>query len=386
VNTPTLEVLTRLACLTPSGVGAIATLAVRGPRAWSVVCELFQPASGRPLPADAEAGRFWLGRFGEEGGTDEVVLAVRRSGPMPWLELHCHGGLEVVRFLEELIAARGVARCSWQELESETGESSWRAEALAALARAPTARTAAILLGQYQGALVLAARRALRALRDGDLEKARELLGALAAYGALGRHLTEPWRVVIAGAPNVGKSSLVNALAGFQRSVVAQTPGTTRDVVTARIAVDGWPVELADTAGWREDADPLERQGIDLAWTAATRADLCLWVLDGSRQPVWPDREIKSVHCVINKTDLPSVWDFDRAGEAICVSAHTGEGLGELCRSLAAWLVPEAPRSGVGVPFTPGLCAAVQSALRACALGEVREASRVLEAVCADRR
>ena len=67
--------------------------------------------------------------------------------------------------------------------------------------------------------------------------------------------------MVIAGAANVGKSSLVNALAGYQRSVVAATPGTTRDVVTALIAVDGWPVELADTAGWRTDADPLERKG-----------------------------------------------------------------------------------------------------------------------------
>ena len=104
----------------------------------------------------------------------------------------------------------------------------------------------------------------------------------LARYAPLGRRLTAPWRVVVAGPPNVGKSSLVNALAGYQRSIVAPTPGTTRDVVTTRLAIDGWPVELADTAGVREATDALETQGVRLAREATAAADLCLWVLDAS--------------------------------------------------------------------------------------------------------
>src|SRR5207244_11945531 len=101
------------------------------------------------------------------------------------------------------------------------------------------------------GAVGPAVDAARAALRRGDAMEAGRLLDELARYAGVGRHLTAPWRVAVAGAPNVGKSSLVNALAGYQRSVVAPTPGTTRDVVTALLAIDGWPVELADTAGLR---------------------------------------------------------------------------------------------------------------------------------------
>src|SRR4029453_3197945 len=84
-----------------------------------------------------------------------------------------------------------------------------------------------------------------------DWSDAVELLGAVLEFAELGQHLTAPWRVVLAGPPNVGKSSLINALAGYQRTIVSHVPGTTRDVVTTTTAIDGWPVELADTAGLR---------------------------------------------------------------------------------------------------------------------------------------
>ncbi len=134
-----------------------------------------------------------------------------------------------------------------------------------ALTRATTTRTAGILLDQYHGALAAALDRVRAALQREALPEARTLLEQLARYDAVGRRLTTPWRVVIAGAPNVGKSSLVNALAGYQRSVVAPTPGTTRDVVTSRIAIDGFAIELADTAGLRSDAESLEELGIEQA-------------------------------------------------------------------------------------------------------------------------
>jgi tRNA modification GTPase len=374
---------TSLAWLTPPGTAAIATLALRGPRAWAVVRELFQPASGRPLaevPPDPEAGRFWLGWLGEpgRGEKDQVVLAVKRGEPSPWVEVHCHGGRQVARLLEELFTARGVQTCSWQELERRTGADPGQADALAALAQAPTVRTASILLDQYHGAFARAVSEIAEHWRHQDRDGAGRLLEELARYIPVGRHLTAPWRVAILGAPNVGKSSLANRLAGYQRSVVSPVPGTTRDVVSSLLAVDGWPLELVDTAGWRAGAEALEQQGIDLARAAATGADLCLWVLDAAAPPEWPEVELPGLHYVVNKIDLPPAWDLEQAAGAVRVSALTGAGLPELVQALASWLVPDPPPAGAAVPFTPGLCERIKEARR-CFAASGEEALGILQ-------
>jgi tRNA modification GTPase len=218
------------------------------------------------------------------------------------------------------------------------------------------------------------------ALERNEVHEASELLAELTRHAAVGRHLTSPWRVVVGGAPNVGKSSLVNALAGFQRSVVSATPGTTRDVVTTLLAIDGWPVELADTAGWRTATEDLEQQGIDRARTAVSQADLCLWVLDASAEPVWPPDALPGVRLVVNKIDLPPAWNLKDVGSAVRVSAQTGEGLADLCQALAQWLVPEPPPPGAAVPFTPPLCEWAGEVRRCCALGQAQEALRLLDA------
>ncbi len=367
---------TRVACLTPPGQAALAVLGVHGPRAWDAVRAVFRPRSGE-LPADAVAGRFWVGRMGGEVA-DEVVVAVKRAAPVPWVEVHGHGGREVVRFLLDLLVGQGLQTCTWQEFLSLTAEDPLAALASAALAEAPTTRTAAILLDQQAGAFGRALDAIRAALEAGDTEAARRGLEELARFAPLGCHLTRPWRVVAAGAPNVGKSSLVNALAGFQRSVVAPTPGTTRDVVTTRLAVDGWPVELADTAGLRADAGTLEEEGIRRARATAAAADLCLWVLDASAEPAWPGPEVGAVRLVVNKVDLPSAWDLAQAAGAVRVSAATGEGLADLCEALGRWLVPEAPPAGAPVPFTEALGAAVEEALRLVAAGMPVEARQTL--------
>src|SRR5262249_30296524 len=155
----------------------------------------------------------------------------KHLNPVPWLELHGHGGREVVRFLLELFTARGLRPCTWQDFVRLTHDDTLRAEAVVALAEARTTRTASILLDQYQGALGEAVAAVVAALDRGDETGARSQLAELAAVVAaldrgdetgarsqlaelagrtsLGRHLTKPWRVAVAGAPNVGKSSLV---------------------------------------------------------------------------------------------------------------------------------------------------------------------------------
>jgi tRNA modification GTPase len=353
---------TYAACLTPSGAGAIAALAVDGPRAWGVVRPLFRTRGGAEPPLEPPSGGILLGRLGGEVA-DEVVLTVKRGGPSPRLELHCHGGQANVRFLLDLLATRGLTVCSWQELEYRIDPEALRAAATIALAEAPTVRTATILLDQYNGAFAAALDAILAALDRGDIDMASTGLDALARRAGLGRRLTTPWRVTVAGAPNVGKSSLMNALAGCQRSIVSPTPGTTRDVVKTRLAIDGWSVELADTAGVREGTDALEDEGVGKARASAHAADLRLWVLDASAPPVWPSDDLGSVRFVVNKVDLPSVWDLT-AVESVQISALTPSGIRELCAALSGWLVSDPPPSGAAVPFTERLCAGVEDAHR----------------------
>jgi len=318
---------TVVSCLTPPGQSALATLALRGPAAWGTMRDLFRPRKGE-LPETPEVGRFWLGRLGDELA-DDVVLAVKGIEPVA-LEVHTHGGREVVRLVLELLRQRGVTVIDWQEYLSQTIPDPTCAAAMVALTRAATLRTAGILLDQVHGARA-----------EGQ---------ELARWARLGAHLTTSWRVVLAGAPNVGKSSLANALAGYERCVVAPTPGTTRDVVTTCLAIDGWPVELADTAGLRRPGETLEAAGVEQARAALHEADLCLWLLDASAEPVWPPTRDRVV-LVVNKIDLVPTWDLEQATDAVRVSARTGEGLDVLCAAIASRLVPEVPPPGAAIPF-----------------------------------
>jgi tRNA modification GTPase len=342
---------------------------------------LFRPYSRSQdrLPAEAEVGRLWLGRLGEDVA-DEVVVSVKAEQRVPWLEVHCHGGREVIHLLLEAFESHGMRTCSWPHFERLTTDNPIRSGAAAALANARTVRTAAILLDQYHGAF----ERALDAIRlawdRGDREEVGRELASLACFARLGRHLTVPWRVVIAGAPNVGKSSLLNALAGYRRCVVSATPGTTRDVVTTVLAIDGWPLELADTAGLREGGESLEQEGMHLARTAVQTADLCLWVLDASAPPVWPDFRMDSMQLVVNKVDLAPAWDLNQAIGAVHVSALTSDGLEDLCRVLSQRLVPEPPRSGDAIPFTPSLCQGIEQAWEHYCQGRDKEGRLALEA------
>ena len=193
-----------------------------------------------------------------------------------------------------------------------------------------------------------------QAIGRGDASSARGRIDALLAQAELGRHLTRPWSVVLAGRVNVGKSSLLNALAGHARAIVHHAPGTTRDAVTAATAIDGWPVELCDTAGLRSPGDAIERAGIDLARQRLAAADLVVLVTD--RSAAW-SREDQTLFdqwpgavLVHNKCDLPPALG-DRP-DGLLTSALHGQGIETLLETIAGRLVPSPPPPGAAVPFT----------------------------------
>jgi tRNA modification GTPase len=301
--------------------------------------------------------RVYFGTLGDGSYADEVVVAVKQLEPEEVVEVHCHGGRRVVAWVAELLGDH--------DRRTPTRHDGWNW-----LPIALTLRTASILLDQCHGAFD-------RAVDDilSSPGPPGDTMAALARYAGVGRHLTEPWRVVIAGEPNVGKSSLVNAVAGFQRSVVSATPGTTRDVVSTVTAIDGWPVELLDTAGLRAAADEVEAEGVGRAGAARAEADLVVWVLDGS-QPL--ARPPESDFVVVNKSDLPPAWDWALVPTAVPVSAATGEGIPHLLTRIAARLVPDPPPTGAAVPYTPTLADRIVAARSALLSGNLAETRRLL--------
>ncbi len=374
--------------LTAVGRGAVATVLADGPGAIAAVNKHFSPR-GRIHLTDCPPDRLLVGRFGPAG--EEVV--VHRQGQNT-VALHCHGGLAAVSMVIELLCAEGGTPVSWQQWirgQHDAGHDfrRWRAEAQIALAHARTERTAAILLDQLNGALEREVAEAEALISHGQGALAAERLSELLGRYQVGRHLIQPWRVVLAGPVNAGKSSLLNALAGFNRAIVHPMPGATRDALTVATALDGWPMELCDTAGLRPTDDELERAGIDRAWQTVAEADLVVWIFDLSicwqeqhaaivgsmraideplRSSVGPlvpcaDGTLpgtktaavgaprsKPVLLVYNKSDL--LGRFQPRGLGIITSAVSGAGVSTLAEAIVATLVGDPPPPGAAVPFT----------------------------------
>ena len=189
----------------------------------------------------------------------------------------------------------------------------------------------------------------IRAALDG----AAETLGDLLASFDRGRVLKGGVPAAIIGRPNVGKSSLLNALLGFERAIVTDIPSTTRDTVEEKVLLGGVLLRLTDTAGLRETSDAVERMGVARSRQAAEGAQLCLVVLDGSQPLTAEDQEalalaqkVPKALAVLNKSDLPQALDPSALPlPAVAVSARTGAGLGDLEQAVAA-LFPrgDAPR------------------------------------------
>lgn len=352
---------TRQAIFTPSGRGAVATVGVIGPQALEMVARrVMIEDAGQPLAKLSD--RVLLRRFRGAGGDEKVVLVV--VGPHE-VEIHCHGGAAAVEGIAAALEHEGAARTSWQALAQELAEDQIQAEARIALAAAPTARTCTILLDQFRGALARELTFVESLIANGDVRQADERLSRLEALAPLGLHLIEPWKVVLAGPPNVGKSSLVNALLGYERSIVFDQPGTTRDVLTAVTAIDGWPVELSDTAGLRDAGDSLEAAGVERSRERMGRADCVLLVMDANDErddqacPNAAELFPTASSCIVvgSKCDLLSLdarrrWQ-QRFVHGILTSAKTGAGIADLHARIGRELVASPPQAGEAVPFLP---------------------------------
>jgi tRNA modification GTPase len=209
------------------------------------------------------------------------------------------------------------------------------------------------------------------------IEEADSALAALLDGASYGRALREGVRVALVGRPNVGKSSLFNALLGERRAIVTPSPGTTRDLVSEAIEVAGVRVTLADTAGLREGGDEAESEGVVRARAALEESAVVLWVVDASAPLDPEDRRIaarladRRVILAMNKCDLPSAVEIRGLEEplgggpwsTVATSAVRGDGIAELRSALGRLL------AGAG-----GLAVAVANPRHAEALGRAREA------------
>ncbi len=340
---PALAIPTRAAILTGQGRGAVGVVHVWGSSALAIASELFHPRRGLSLAGGATDRP----RFGRFAAGDEVVALILDGQP-PAVEIQGHGGTAAMAAILAILEARGVS------IEPTPPESdSIAAQSEADLARADTLRVASILLDQRDGALD----RELMILKGLAVErKGGPLAASLLERAAVGMKLLDGWKVVLTGRPNVGKSRLLNAIAGFERSIVSPTAGTTRDVVTARSAIDGWPVELADTAGIRPDSAGLESLGIELAREVILEADLVVVVLDRSESLTAEDLRVLAEYPaalrVANKGDLAAAWG-EKEMDSQLVSAETGDGVDSLLTAISTRLVPRPPPIGSGVPFRP---------------------------------
>ena len=242
------------------------------------------------------------------------------------------------------------------------------AEAREDLLSASTQRTTAILLDQFRGALQHEFDAIQSLLASGSTDEAIQLLNQLNGRSRVGQHLVHPWRVVLAGPPNSGKSSLLNFLLGYSRAIVHDQAGTTRDLLAEYSSFDGWPIELIDSAGIRNASDAIEAAGIESALDRISTADCTVLLVD--LVTGWTDTHTQILnHCngkvvfVGTKSDLVPVSNMgllhlpisvsNLGLKPVFISSVTGKGLNELMSAVVSVLVPKPLIAGDAVPFRP---------------------------------
>jgi tRNA modification GTPase len=369
---------TIVAIATPPGRGALGVVRLSGPDAARIAAEV----SGRQQPFAPRRATF--ARLALRGGGDvgdEVIItsfpAPRSATGEDCVEISAHGSpIVLASILRAAIHAGGRL--------AEPGEFSLRgflngkrdlvqAEAVADLVDAVTPLQARAAFDQLQGTLTTAIAGIESELFDlvarleasldfpdegyhfidagevsDSLDRVLARLDQLLADAARGRLVREGAVVTLVGAPNVGKSSLFNALLNTNRAIVTPVPGTTRDLLTERVDIHGLLLELVDTAGLRPARDAVEQEGVRRAEGSLAVSDLVLAVLDRSRPLDEDDLRMLDASSgrrrliVVNKIDLPPMWsdapDCVRGSPVLGISARTGHGLADLTRRIAAEL------------------------------------------------
>lgn len=352
---------THCALLTGVGKSAIAVIALRGTQAAEIVAACFQSATkGRFSPGQIRYG-VWAGPNRTSTDRESVVVTPVDANHF---EIHCHGGSAATTRIVDDLCSCGATRVQPQTLS--TTKNLLITESYQVLAHCLTARTAAIAMDQARGALSNWVESQLekvdgRSVIAADLRRQVDKLLRDAEFGT---RLGTQFRVVLVGPPNVGKSSLLNAILGYDRSITFDAAGTTRDVLHATTVLDGLPIRLSDTAGIRETEEPLERQGVARARTAADDADLVLALSappaglggglrgrSGVQRPEVFNPNHRLIR-VLNKSDL--VDDPATTGQPwdVATSARTGEGVAKLMELIANRLCESMPKPGSPVPIT----------------------------------
>ena len=385
------ETTTIAAIATPPGVGGIGTVRVSGPRARQITSCVFRSAMGDDL-CGMEGYTATFGHvFDGDGDFDEAVVLIFKA-PRSYTgedvaEISCHGGPYLLQRLVSALIRQGAKPAGPGEFTKRAFLNGkldlTRAEAVADLIAAQGRQAAQSALAAKEGTLFRKIQQITGDLVENAahlaawidypeedveevegerllarLQQTEEELRSLIATFDTGRLLREGIDTAIVGRPNVGKSTVMNMMAGFDKSIVTAIPGTTRDVVEDTIIVDGIPLRLADTAGIRATDDPVERIGVQRAKERINQASLILAVFDSSSPLTEDDREIiaacgdKPAIAIINKQDLDQKIDEkyiqDKFQHIVYTSAKAGEGREALSQAISQVMAlehldPQAP-------------------------------------------
>lgn len=358
------------ALATAPGEGGIAIVRVSGPEAENALKALFVPRR------DFESHRFYYGHIADQGETLDECMAVLMRAPRSYTredvaEIHLHGGEWAARSVLQSLYRLGIRAAEPGEFTRRAFLNGRidlsRAEAVMNLIAADSSRAARAAVRQLDGGVSAFIRdaqaqmitllsgaaaaldypeeitfeEAAGDLESGALRLAEQLEKACDERGArIAEHGIE---AVLCGRPNVGKSSLLNALARQERAIVTDIPGTTRDIIRADVLIDGLRVHFSDTAGLRDSADAIEQIGVERARRAIAGADAVLTVLNAREELTEEDRALlKETEnapriIVLNQWDQPTVLRPGDFPGAVTVSAVTGEGLAELEKRVAAF-------------------------------------------------
>lgn len=381
------ETDTIAAIATPSGTSGVGVIRVSGPLAPECGRRLFRP--GHPNCSWQSHHSYHGDIVAADGVTllDEVMVTLMRK-PRSFtgediLEISCHGNPLILQTVLEQLITLGCRPARPGEFTKRAflnGRMDLsQAEALAAIISAQSDKARQIGLAQLKGslgrqigelrALLIDALAGLEAAIDfsedvhendtasipPQIHQAMSGIQSLLSTYRQARLFTEGIGVVIIGKPNVGKSSLLNRLAGRKKAIVTDIPGTTRDLITETVSINGLCVHLTDTAGIRKPQDAIEKEGIDLVWENMEQADVILILLDGSKPLTSEDRHIleQNKNCAgeiiiaVNKSDLPAAWAPDQIPDIplhgvnlIKISAKFGDGIDILKKTLTDLAVP----------------------------------------------